>query len=46
VRVLGEVAARRRAEELLNEALAQVEGWGERAEPLRELARFAVRRER
>ena len=46
VRVLGEDAARRRAEALLGEALAQVEGWGERAEPLRELARFAVRRER
>jgi geranylgeranyl diphosphate synthase type II len=46
VRVLGEDAARRRAEALLDEALAQVEGWGERAEPLRELARFAVRRER
>jgi geranylgeranyl diphosphate synthase type II len=46
VRVLGEDAARRRAEALLREALAQVEGWGERAEPLRELARFAVRRER
>jgi len=46
VRVLGEEAARRRAEELLEDALAQVEGWGERAEPLRELARFAVRRER
>jgi geranylgeranyl pyrophosphate synthase len=46
VRVLGEDGARRRAEALLDEALAQVEGWGERAEPLRELARFAVRRER
>ena len=46
VRVLGEDAARRRAEALLAEALAQVEGWGERAEPLRELARFSVRRER
>jgi geranylgeranyl diphosphate synthase type II len=46
VRVLGEDAARRRAEALLDEALAQVEGWGERAEPLRELARFAVRRDR
>ena len=44
VRVLGEGAARRRAEALLEESLAQVEGWGERAEPLRELARFAVRR--
>ena len=45
-RVLGEAGARRRAEALLEEALAQLEGWGERAEPLRELARFAVRRER
>jgi geranylgeranyl diphosphate synthase type II len=46
VRVVGEDAARRRAGALLDEALAQVEGWGERAEPLRELARFAVRRNR
>ncbi len=45
-RVLGVAGARARAEALLEDALAQVEGWGERAEPLRELARHAVRRER
>jgi geranylgeranyl pyrophosphate synthase len=46
VRVLGEPGARARAEALLAEALAEVEDLGERAEPLRDLARFAVRRER
>ncbi len=46
VRVLGEEAARARAEELLVRALAQLEDLGEKAEPLRELARFAVRRNR
>jgi len=44
VRVRGEERSRARAEELLGEALAEIDGWGERAEPLRELARFAVRR--
>jgi geranylgeranyl diphosphate synthase type II len=43
--VLGEDAARTRAEELLLHALAHIEDLGERAEPLRDLARFAVRRE-
>jgi geranylgeranyl diphosphate synthase type II len=44
VRVLGVPGARARAEELLAQALAELEGLGERAEPLRELARHAVRR--
>jgi len=46
VRILGETGARVRAEALLAEALAEVDDLGERAEPLRDLARFAVRRER
>ena len=46
VRVLGEDAARARAEQLLDAALSEIEAWGERAEPLRELARFAARRNR
>jgi geranylgeranyl diphosphate synthase type II len=46
VRVLGEDGARARAEALLQAALAQVDDLGEKAEPLRELARFAVRRDR
>jgi geranylgeranyl pyrophosphate synthase len=46
VRVLGAEGARRRAEALLDEALSMIEDWGERAEPLRELARFSVRRNR
>jgi geranylgeranyl pyrophosphate synthase len=46
VRVRGEEGSRARAEELLGEALAEIDAWGERAEPLRELARFAVRRKR
>ena len=46
VRLRGEEASRERAEALLAEALTQIDGWGERAEPLRELARFAVRRKR
>lgn len=45
-RVLGPVGARARAEELLEGALARIEDLGQRAEPLRELARFAVRRDR
>lgn len=45
VRVLGLEGAKQRAERLLEEALGEVELLGDRAEPLRELARFAVRRE-
>jgi len=45
VRVLGLEPTKRRAEAFLEEALAEIEDVGERAEPLRELARFAVRRE-
>jgi geranylgeranyl pyrophosphate synthase len=45
VRAIGTESARVRAEALLAEALAEVEDLGERAEPLRALARFAVRRE-
>ncbi|MCS5637348.1 MAG: polyprenyl synthetase family protein [Myxococcota bacterium] len=41
----GAEAAQARAEALLDEALAQLEGAGEGAEPLRALARFAVRRD-
>ena len=41
----GVEGARARAEALLDEALAQIEGAGEGAEPLRALARFAVRRD-
>ena len=46
VRVLGLEGARARAEELLEGALCRIEDLGERGEPLRELARFAVRRNR
>jgi len=46
VRVLGSQGARARAEELLEGALALIDDLGERGEPLRELARFAVRRSR
>lgn len=46
VRVLGEDGARARAEALLQAALTQLDDLGEKAEPLRELARFAVRRDR
>lgn len=42
--LIGEAAARAEAERLLERALAELDGLGERAEPLRELARFAVRR--
>jgi len=45
VRVLGADRARLRAEQLLAGALAEIEDLGERAEPLRELARFAAARE-
>jgi geranylgeranyl diphosphate synthase type II len=46
VRVLGIEAAGQRAEELLAQGLGEVHDLGERGEPLRELARFAVRRDR
>ena len=46
VRVLGLEGARARAEELLEGALCRIEDLGERGEPLRQLARFAVRRNR
>jgi geranylgeranyl diphosphate synthase type II len=45
VRVLGADGARTQSEALLDEALSMIEDWGERAEPLRELARFSVRRD-
>jgi len=45
VTVLGREAAGERAEALLASALAEVEALGEPAEPLRELARLAVRRQ-
>jgi geranylgeranyl diphosphate synthase type II len=44
VAVLGADAARLRGEALLREALAAVEDFGERAEPLRVLALFSLRR--
>jgi geranylgeranyl diphosphate synthase type II len=43
-RALGSEAARRRADELLDGALDEIGALGERAEPLRALARYAVRR--
>ncbi len=46
VSAIGREAAGARAEALLAVALSQIADWGERAEPLRELARFAVRRQR
>jgi geranylgeranyl diphosphate synthase type II len=45
VTVLGRDAARERADALLAGALTELEGLGEPAEPLRELARLAVRRD-
>ena len=44
VALLGLDAAQARAEEFLAEALAALEDFGERAEPLRALARFSLRR--
>jgi hypothetical protein len=44
--VLGEAAARERAETLLAQALALTSGLGERADPLRALLRYAVARKR
>ncbi len=46
VRVFGPERARARAEVLLDGALGLIEDWGDRAEPLRECARSAVRRSR
>ncbi len=46
LRVRGLEDAKRRAEGLLERALVGIEGLCEKAEPLRELARFAVRRNR
>ena len=46
LRLRGIDDATAQAETLLSRALERIEGWGERAEPLRELARFAVRRNR
>jgi geranylgeranyl diphosphate synthase type II len=45
VRPLGVEGARARAAERLASGLAELESFGERAEPLRDLARFAVARE-
>jgi len=45
VPVLGAEGATRRAEELLASALDDLSNLGERAEPLRDLARYAVRRQ-
>ncbi len=44
VRVLGLDASRRRAEELLVVALGELDCLGDKAEPLRQLVQFAVRR--
>jgi farnesyl diphosphate synthase len=44
VPLLGVDGCRARAERLLASGLSRIEGQGERAEPLRELARYAVRR--
>ena len=46
LRLQGIDDAKHGAEALLDRALGQIEGWGEAAEPLRALARFAIRRER
>lgn len=46
LRLQDEGDAKRGAEALLDRALAAIEGWGEAAEPLRALARFAIRRRR
>ncbi len=44
-RAIGEAPARQRAEEFLEVALRELDEFGERAEPLRELARYAIRRQ-
>ena len=46
LRLQGIDDAKQGAEGLLDRALGKIEGWGEGAEPLRALARFAIRRER
>jgi geranylgeranyl pyrophosphate synthase len=46
VRVIGEPAARERAQALLDQALAEIAELGPRAEPLRALLRYAVHRKR
>ena len=46
LRLQGIDDARNGAETLLTRALEAIEGWGEAAEPLRTLARFAIRRRR
>lgn len=46
LRLQGEGDARSGASRLVERALGRIEGWGERAVPLAELARFAVRRSR
>lgn len=46
LRLQGQGDARAGAEGLVERALDRIEGWGERAVALRELARFAVRRRR
>ena len=46
LRIQGIEDAQAAADVLLDRALARIDDWGERAEPLRELARFAVRRKR
>lgn len=46
LRLQGQLDARSGALGLIERALGQIEGWGERAVPLAELARFAVRRSR
>ena len=46
LRLQGIDDARNGAETLLERALEGIEGWGEGAEPLRALARFAIRRRR
>jgi geranylgeranyl pyrophosphate synthase len=42
--VIGEAAARERAQALLDSALEQIADLGARAEPLRALLRYAVQR--
>lgn len=46
LRLQGLEDAKAGAEGLLDRALGRIEGWGEAAEPLRALSRFAIRRER
>ena len=46
LRLQGIDDAKAGAEGLLDRALGRIEGWGEAAEPLRALSRFAIRREK